>query len=157
VTTTQDIKELLDLLADTDVSELLVEDKEGTRIRIRRGMHGPIQPMTAAAPVMAPAPAAAAAAAAAAATEAPAAGAESDANFITSPFVGTFYRSPSPESPPYVDVGQEVRPGEVICIVEAMKIMNEIESEVSGKVVEILVENGQAVEFGQRLFRIEPQ
>ena len=74
---------------------------------------------------------------------------------ITSPFVGTFYRSPSPESPAFIDVGQAVRKGQVVCIVEAMKLMNEIESELDGKVLEILVKNAEHVEYGQPLFRIE--
>jgi len=74
---------------------------------------------------------------------------------ITSPFVGTFYRSPSPEAPPFADVGQNVRKGQVVCIVEAMKLMNEIESEFDGKLLEILVKNAEHVEYGQPLFRIE--
>jgi len=74
---------------------------------------------------------------------------------IKSPLVGTFYRAPSPDSPPYVEVGDEVKKGDILCIIEAMKIMNEIESEVDGKIVEILVENAQPVEFGQALFKIE--
>jgi acetyl-CoA carboxylase biotin carboxyl carrier protein len=74
---------------------------------------------------------------------------------ITSPFVGTFYRAPSPEAPPFADVGQSVRKGQVVCIVEAMKLMNEIESEFDGKVLEILVKNAEHVEYGQPLFRIE--
>jgi acetyl-CoA carboxylase biotin carboxyl carrier protein len=74
---------------------------------------------------------------------------------ITSPFVGTFYRAPAPESPPFTDVGQSVRKGQVVCIVEAMKLMNEIESESDGKIVEILVKNSEHVEYGQPLFRIE--
>ncbi len=74
---------------------------------------------------------------------------------IKSPLVGTFYRAPSPDSPPYVEVGDEVKKGDILCIIEAMKIMNEIESEVDGKVVEILVENAKPVEFGQALFKIE--
>jgi acetyl-CoA carboxylase biotin carboxyl carrier protein len=74
---------------------------------------------------------------------------------ITSPFVGTFYRAPAPESPPFTDVGQTVRKGQVVCIVEAMKLMNEIESEFDGKLVEILVKNSEHVEYGQPLFRIE--
>jgi acetyl-CoA carboxylase biotin carboxyl carrier protein len=74
---------------------------------------------------------------------------------ITSPFVGTFYRAPAPESPAFTDVGQTVRKGQVVCIVEAMKLMNEIESEFDGKVVEILVKNSEHVEYGQPLFRIE--
>jgi acetyl-CoA carboxylase biotin carboxyl carrier protein len=77
-------------------------------------------------------------------------------HLVTSPFVGTFYRTPAPDQPPFVEVGTAVKKGQVLCIVEAMKLMNEIESEVSGTVVEILTENGQPVEFGQPLFRLEP-
>ncbi len=75
---------------------------------------------------------------------------------ITSPMVGTFYRAPSPEAPSYVEIGDSVRVGQALCIVEAMKLMNEIESEVSGRVVEILIENGQPVEFGQVMFKLDP-
>ena len=89
----------------------------------------------------------------AAAPEAPV---EKKGHLITSPFVGTFYRAPSPGAPSFVDVGQQIGVGQVVCIVEAMKLMNEIESEVAGKVVEILAQNAQPVEFGQPLFRIEP-
>lgn len=78
-------------------------------------------------------------------------------DYVTSPFVGTFYRSPAPDSDPYVQAGQIVKKGQILCIVEAMKLMNEIECEIDGKVVEIYPENGQAVEFGEKLFRIEPQ
>jgi acetyl-CoA carboxylase biotin carboxyl carrier protein len=78
------------------------------------------------------------------------------AGLVTSPFVGTFYRTPAPDQPPFVELGTVVRKGQVLCIIEAMKLMNEIEAEVAGKVAEILVENGQAVEFGQPLLRIEP-
>ncbi|MBL8952630.1 MAG: acetyl-CoA carboxylase biotin carboxyl carrier protein [Myxococcaceae bacterium] len=87
---------------------------------------------------------------------APAAPAEKKGHVITSPFVGTFYRNPSPDQPPYVEVGSSVKKGQTLCIIEAMKLMNEIESEVAGKVAEVLVENAQPVEFGQALFRIEP-
>jgi len=75
---------------------------------------------------------------------------------VKSPMVGTFYRSPSPEAPPYVEAGQDVEPGQVICIIEAMKLMNEIKSEVRGKILEILVDNAEPVEFGQSIFLIEP-
>ena len=75
---------------------------------------------------------------------------------IRAPMVGTFYRAPSPEAPPYVEIGQTIEPGQVICIIEAMKLMNEIKSEVKGKVVEILVENARSVEYGQALFMVEP-
>jgi acetyl-CoA carboxylase biotin carboxyl carrier protein len=82
--------------------------------------------------------------------------AEKKGTLVTSPFVGTFYRSPAPDQPSYIEVGSVVRKGQVLCIVEAMKLMNEIESEVEGKVTEILVKNAQPVEFGQALFRVEP-
>lgn len=75
---------------------------------------------------------------------------------IKAPMVGTFYRAPSPESPPYVEVGQVIEPGQVICIIEAMKLMNEIKSEIKGKILEIIVENAEPIEFGQPMFIIEP-
>ena len=93
-----------------------------------------------------------------AATAAPAAPAVSDDTgflFVKSPMVGTFYRSPSPENPSFVDVGSKVEEKAVVCIIEAMKIMNEIQAEVKGTVVEVLVENGQPVEYGQRLFKVK--
>ncbi|RKY31875.1 MAG: acetyl-CoA carboxylase, biotin carboxyl carrier protein [Candidatus Omnitrophota bacterium] len=82
---------------------------------------------------------------------------ETGAIEIKAPMVGTFYRAPSPEAPPYVEVGQIVNPGQVICIIEAMKLMNEIKSEVKGKILEVLVENTEPVEFGQPMFLIEPK
>jgi acetyl-CoA carboxylase biotin carboxyl carrier protein len=106
--------------------------------------------VAAAPPAAAPAaPAPAPAAAAAPAAEKPGHG-------VTSPFVGTFYRTPAPDQPSFVEVGSVVKKGQVLCIIEAMKLMNEIEADVAGRVAEILVENGQPVEFGQTLFRIEP-
>lgn len=80
---------------------------------------------------------------------------EDNIYILKSPLVGTFYRAPSPESPPYVEIGDEVKKGDILCIIEAMKIMNEIESEVNGKIIDILVENAKPVEFGQPLFKIE--
>jgi acetyl-CoA carboxylase biotin carboxyl carrier protein len=107
-----------------------------------------------AAPVAAAAPAVAAAPAAAAKpAEKPA---EGPGHVVTSPFVGTFYRAPSPDSPPFVEVGTVVKKGQVLCIVEAMKLMNEIEAEVAGKIAEIYVANATPVEFGAKLFRVEP-
>ena len=79
---------------------------------------------------------------------------ESDLAYVTSPFVGTFYRSASPEAPVFADVGMPVKPGQTLCIVEAMKLMNEIEADIAGTIVEILVENGKSVEFGQKLFKV---
>jgi len=84
----------------------------------------------------------------------PVAGAAEPGTFITSPFVGTFYSAPSPDAPPFVVMGEVVRKGQVVCIVEAMKLMNEIESEADGKIVEVMAQNGQHVEYGQHLFRL---
>jgi acetyl-CoA carboxylase biotin carboxyl carrier protein len=80
---------------------------------------------------------------------------EGNVAYVTSPFVGTFYRAPSPEAPPFVDVGSNIRPGQALCIVEAMKLMNEIEAEFAGTIMECLVETGSPVEFGQRLFKVK--
>ena len=88
------------------------------------------------------------------ATRASARSDESDLSYVTSPFVGTFYRSASPEAPVFADVGMPIKPGQTLCIVEAMKLMNEIEADVAGTIVEILVENGKSVEFGQKLFKV---
>src|SRR5262249_29965366 len=89
--------------------------------------------------------------------EAPPVSKQADGNlaYVTSPFVGTFYRAPSPEASPFVDVGSNIRPGQALCIVEAMKLMNEIEAEFAGTIVECLVETGSPVEFGQRLFKVK--
>ena len=140
------IRAVLRLLDGTDITEFEYED-EAVRLRVGRG--------AAAGPALVAAPFAAAASAApvAAAPEAAAAPAESG-HGVTSPFVGTFYRSPSPDSAPFIEIGQRVEKGQTLCIVEAMKLMNEIEADVSGTVKSILVENGQPVEFGQKLFVI---
>ncbi|MCL2012456.1 MAG: acetyl-CoA carboxylase biotin carboxyl carrier protein [Cystobacterineae bacterium] len=117
------------------------------------------EPQEAVAAALAPAPSALLAAADiphAGASAAPAEAAEPQGHVIASPFVGTFYRAPGPEQPPFIELGSHVRKGQALCIVEAMKLMNEIEADVSGKVVAILVDNAQPVEFGQALFRLEP-
>jgi acetyl-CoA carboxylase biotin carboxyl carrier protein len=140
----QSLRRLLRLLEKRNVAEFEFED-EKVRVRLVRGGFAVTAPHVA---VAAPLPAAAAVAAAPAVAE--------DAGlYITSPFVGTFYRAPSPDAPPFVDVGSAIREGQALCIVEAMKLMNEIEADCSGTVVEILVENGKSVEFGQKLFRIK--
>lgn len=150
------LKSLLSLLADHEVSEFQYKD-ENQQVRLRLGP--PPAPM---APVAAPmamgAPVAALPAPAAAAAPAAAEPAAEDANLIVveSPMVGTFYRSPAPDAAAYAEVGQSVSKGDVLCIVEAMKLMNEIEAEKSGTIVEILVENGQPVQFGQALFKLRP-
>jgi acetyl-CoA carboxylase biotin carboxyl carrier protein len=158
--TLDEVKALVEVLEGTDVTSLRW-DRNGQKIVIRRGHAAPLQPfapqMVHAAPPQAPAAAIAPAAAPPpAAGSAPAKPEAKPGVLVTSPFVGTFYRSPSPDSAPFVDVGSVVKKGQVLCIVEAMKLMNEIEAETSGKVAEVLVQNGTPVEFGQALFRIEP-
>ncbi len=142
------IEELLKLLSEYDVSEFSLKDKNQT-LRLRLGpIPGPVAHVA-----HAPAPVAAAPAAAApSAGGAPAA--EAGTTLIESPMVGTYYSAPAPDSPAFVEVGATVQKGQTLCIVEAMKLMNEIEAEVSGTIVEILVENAQPVQFGQPLFRI---
>jgi acetyl-CoA carboxylase biotin carboxyl carrier protein len=149
------LKKLVRIVEQSGVDEIEVEE-EGLRVRISRGGH-------ASAPVMMAAPAAAAMmaapAAVAAAVPAPAvapAPPEKKYHEIKSPIVGTFYRAPAPDADSYVEIGHEVQAKSVLCIIEAMKLMNEIESDVAGKVVKILVENGQPVEYNQPLFLIDP-
>ena len=144
----ESIKALLELVDGTDINELEYED-EDLRISVRRG--APPAAAVYAAPMgAAPAPAPSSASSAAAAVAA------SGGKTIESPFVGTFYRAPAPDSAPFTDVGQRVTKGQTLCIVEAMKLMNEIEAEIGGTVRQILVENAQPVEFGQALFVIDP-
>ncbi len=144
------LKKLIDLVEESGIAEIEVTEGE-EKVRITRSLAAP-QPVYAAAPAVAAAPAAAAPAAAAGAPAAP----ERDLSKAqTSPMVGTFYRAPGPNAPAFVEVGQSVNAGDTLCIIEAMKLMNEIEAERSGVVKEILVENGQPVEFGEPLFIIE--
>jgi len=152
-----DVTKLVDSLEGSDV-RTLVWTRGGEKVVIRRGP-APVNvvsspapaPVALAAPVAAPVPVLPAAPAPKAPEKAP----EKPGHLVTSPFVGTFYRAPSPDSPPFVDVGSTVKKGQVLCIVEAMKLMNEIEAEVEGKIVEIMVLNATPVEFGEKLFRIE--
>ena len=150
------LRELIALLGDSDIQELKLEGDD-FRLELRRNLPG-VQPqvvMQAAAPVAAPAdPAPAAAAPSAAPPAAPAV--RSDLIEITAPMVATFYRSPAPGEAAFVELGAKINVGQTVCILEAMKLMNELESEVSGEVVEILVENGTPVEFGQVLMRVKP-
>ena len=140
------LRALLEVLSEQNVGEF-EHEAEGVRVRIVRGqVHASgATPMT-----IAPAGGMAAAPAPSAAPPV-----DLDAIDVTSPFVGTFYRSPTPDAPAFADVGSVVRPGQTLCIIEAMKLMNEIEAEVSGTVVEIYAQNGKPVEFGQKLFRIK--
>jgi acetyl-CoA carboxylase biotin carboxyl carrier protein len=149
------IKKLIELLEESGLAEIEITEGEES-VRIARVTQGP-PVVTQYAPGPAPAPAAPAPAPAAAPAPAPAAPgpAARDENLVTAPMVGTFYASPAPGAKAFVEVGQEVRVGQVLCIIEAMKMMNQIESERAGKVVAVLAKNGEPVEFGQPLFAIE--
>ncbi len=135
----REIKDIIRAIKGTDITEIEIE-RSGERIKIKRGISGPVDVKA----VPPPPP--------------PREGAAEDRELaaVTSPLVGTFYRSFSLDSPPYVEVGQEVHKGDVLCLVESMKLRNEIESDVDGVVVSIVVENGQPVEYGQTLFLLEP-
>ncbi|HVU16045.1 MAG TPA: acetyl-CoA carboxylase biotin carboxyl carrier protein [Candidatus Didemnitutus sp.] len=153
------IKAIIDLMKRSELTEFEVEE-EGFKIKIKRNSGEPavtaipIHTAHPFAPVPAPIEAPAKAAPAPAATPA-AADDEAGFTYIKSPMVGTFYRSPSPDSPAFADAGTKVEDKTVVCIIEAMKIMNEIQAETKGTVVEVLVENGQPVEYGQRLFKLK--
>jgi len=148
------LKTLIDLVSDSNVSELEITEAEG-KVRIVKGS-GPAPFVAASAAVLAPAPVAAPAAPAPSAAAEPAAAPVAEAGHrVTSPMVGTFYRSSSPGAKAFVEVGDSVKEGDTICIIEAMKILNEIEADKSGVVKEVLCENGQAVEYGQALLVIE--
>jgi len=144
------LKTLIDLVSESNITELEITEAEGKVRIVKAGA------VAMAAPVYAPGLAAAAPAVAApAAPAAPAAEAAPEGKVIKSPMVGTFYRSASPGAKAFAELGDQVKVGLPVCIIEAMKIMNEIESDVDGKVLRILCENGQAVEFGQPLFIVE--
>jgi acetyl-CoA carboxylase biotin carboxyl carrier protein len=151
------LKTLIDLVSESNISELEITETEGKVRIVKGGGAAPVQyvqtlaaPQAAAAPAAAGAPAAAPAAASAPVAEAAPAG-----HAVKSPMVGTFYRSSSPGAPAFVEVGSKVNAGDTVCIIEAMKILNEIEADKSGTITQILGENGQAVEYGQPLFIIE--
>jgi len=139
------LRELIRLLDEANLTEIEVKHDDD-RIRVRR------DPALGAAAADSVAPVTAQGPEPVGASSAPE---DDDGAYLTSPFVGTFYRAPSPDGDPFVDVGDSVVPGQVLCIVEAMKLMNEIEAEAAGTIVEVLVENGKPVEYGDRLFRIE--
>lgn len=156
----KEIQELIKFVAKSGVSEVSI-DRKDFKITIKATGSAPMivnatvpaaapVQQIAAAPVAAPAPAA---------STAPAAAPAEASNLITikSPMIGTFYRSSSPDKPSFVNVGDEVGPGKVVCIIEAMKLFNEIESEISGKIVKILVDNASPVEYDQPLFLVEPK
>jgi acetyl-CoA carboxylase biotin carboxyl carrier protein len=144
------LKTLIDLVSDSNISELEITEAEGKVRIVKAGVLAPAAPVYAVPP-----PAAAATAATLPAAPVAEGAAEPPGKVIKSPMVGTFYRSSSPGAKPFVELGDAVKEGEPVCIIEAMKIMNEIEADSEGKVVRILCENGQAVEFGQPLFIVE--
>ena len=148
------LKTLIDLVSESNVSELEITEAEG-KVRIVKG-GGAVYQQVAAAPAMAvPVQAAPAPAAGAAVPAAPVVAEAPAGHIVKSPMVGTFYRSASPGAKPFVEVGSPVKEGETICIIEAMKILNEIEADKAGTITKILCENGQAVEYGQPLFVVE--
>jgi acetyl-CoA carboxylase biotin carboxyl carrier protein len=151
------LKTLIDLVSESNISELEITEAEGKVRIVKGGTAAPVQYVqTVAAPV--PAVGAAAPAGAIAPAPAPTAAPVTAApagHVVKSPMVGTFYRSSSPGAPAFVEVGSQVKEGDTVCIIEAMKILNEIEADKSGTITQILGENGQAVEYGQPLFIIE--
>ena len=162
--TLEEIKHLIEFIREQDLTEFELE-QDGVKIRIKSGHPSPAMPIVSAVPVVAAAPAAAAPIAAAPNAAAPAAAAGAPASdtatddgpelaIVKSPIVGTFYRSPEPGAKSFVEVGDAVKKGQVLCIIEAMKLMNEIDSEYDGEIVNVYVENGQAVQYGERLFAI---
>ena len=144
----KEIKDMITLMNENGLTELEIE-KEGVRIRLKKGAGG-VERM-----VEYHTPESAAATSEKAATVAAEKLAKNTVD-IKSPMVGTFYRAPSPEAPPYVNIGDTIEAGQVICIIEAMKLMNEIKAEARGKIVDIQVDNAEPVEFGQTLFVIDP-
>ena len=154
----KEIKELMQMLVETDITELNLES-DGTKIIIKKGVSGAIQPVVTVTPTASPV----ASAAPVAGTVAPLAvnlppeqkELASNQEYVCAEIVGTFYRAPGPGETPFVQVGETVEPGKTLCIIEAMKVMNEIESPFRGKVVEILADDSEPVEFGQPLFVIE--
>ena len=146
--TLKELKEIIELFTSRESLEELEVEKAGVRLRIRRSAGRPAPVSTTHA---APLPVSAAPAIAPVSAE------SEDLFYIKSPMVGTFYRAAAPASDPYVSAGDVVEKGSVLCLIEAMKLMNEIESEVAGEIVSVLIENGQPVEYGERLFAIRPR
>lgn len=148
--TNQEIQELLEIFKESGVAEMEVQRGEN-RLRLRRAPSAQEMAVSMAAPAPAPAHLSAAA------VPAKASAAESNHLIVKSPIVGTYYDAPAPDAPPFVKIGDSVEPGQVLCIIESMKLMNEIEAEAAGTVVHKLVENGRPVEYGEALFAIRPR
>lgn len=155
----KELKELIEMLKDTDISEVEIE-RSGVKVRLRKGgdvTYHPTLPRLEYPPAAIVAPSVAEQERAAPPAEAGQDASAAGQIKVASPIVGTFYRASGPEKAVYVEVGDIVKKGQILCIIEAMKLMNEIESEASGMIAKILVENGQPVEYGQPLFLIEPR
>jgi acetyl-CoA carboxylase biotin carboxyl carrier protein len=150
----KDIKAIIDLMKKNSVSEFELE-KQDFKIRLKRGMNGGMIAGGEDMPAVVYAPQPVLAAPSSQAAAAPAAETSTDIE-VKSPMIGTFYRSPSPEAGSYVEIGTEVGPDTVVCIIEAMKVMNEIKAEVRGVITQVLIENAKPVEFGQPLFKVRP-
>ncbi|NLY91183.1 MAG: acetyl-CoA carboxylase biotin carboxyl carrier protein [Firmicutes bacterium] len=153
----KEIKELMQMLVETDITELNLES-DGTKIVIKKGVPGVVQPVVTVTPTASPAPAATGNVAPPAPNPPQEKGGRtlaSNQEYVCAEIVGTFYRAPGPGEAPFVQVGEMVEPGKTLCIIEAMKVMNEIESPLRGKVVEVLVDDAEPVEYGQPLFIIE--
>ena len=159
----KELQDLIDFIAKSGLNKVNIETEE-FKLNITRDAGQKVSyiagaaPAAALAPAVSAAPAPAAAAPQAAAAPAPKAGGDDSAKYqaIKAPMIGTFYRSASPESPAFVNVGDEIKKGQVICIIEAMKLFNEIEAEVSGRIVKVMVDNASPVEYDQALFMIDP-
>ena len=156
-----ELRELLEAIDQTDIAELTLKSAD-FELTLRRGVRPAEVVAVSTAPAIAPSPVPTLEPAEPAVTSPtpspPPPPPSNDRRFaeITSPMVGTFYRAPSPDDPPFVDVGDRIRKGQTVCIIEAMKLMNELETEVAGEIVEILVQNGEPVEYGQLLMRVSP-
>jgi acetyl-CoA carboxylase biotin carboxyl carrier protein len=151
----KEIRELIELMRQTGVSELEIE-RSGVRVRIRTGRAGGEEPAVTVVHPLAERISQDVVIAKTSVEPGAAPPAEEQGVLVRSPIVGTFYRSASPDGPNYVEVGDVVKKGQILCIVEAMKLMNEIESETDGRILEVLIENARPVEYGQPLFRIDP-
>ena len=152
----KEIKEIIALMNENNLGEIEIE-REGLKLKLKKtALEAQLQAPVHYAVESIPAPRASALSAAPVAIEQTKAESSKTTKDIQSPMVGTFYRAPSPEAAPFVEIGQTVEVGQVVCIVEAMKLMNEIKSEIRGKVVEVAVSNSEPVEFGQTLFVVEP-
>ncbi len=156
---TKEIRDLIEFIAGTGLNEVKIETEE-LRLTVRR--EGKVTRVVEAAAPAAPGPAPAVPAALATASQpaapAPESGGDDESRYVAikSPMIGTFYRAPNPESDPFVNVGDKVKAGQTVCIIEAMKLFNEVESEVSGTIVKVLVENASPVEYDQPLFLVDP-